>query len=80
MKEQNSIEVEHVYAHPPAAVWKELTDPELRARWWSAGDVRPIVTPDLGWQATPADQLGMTNVWKHRSTWGGRDDPSAGSW
>jgi uncharacterized protein YndB with AHSA1/START domain len=43
MKEQGTIEVEHVYAHPPASVWKALTDPELHARWWAAGDVRPIV-------------------------------------
>jgi uncharacterized protein YndB with AHSA1/START domain len=42
-KQANAIEVEHVYAHPPAAVWKVLTDPELHARWWAAGDVRPIV-------------------------------------
>jgi uncharacterized protein YndB with AHSA1/START domain len=43
MKEQGTIEVEHVYAQPPSAVWKALTDPELHARWWAAGDVRPIV-------------------------------------
>jgi uncharacterized protein YndB with AHSA1/START domain len=43
MKAPNVIEVEHVYAHPPAAVWKALTDPELHAQWWAAGDVRPVV-------------------------------------
>lgn len=37
------IHVEHVYAHPPAAVWKALTDPELHARWWAPGDVLPVV-------------------------------------
>jgi uncharacterized protein YndB with AHSA1/START domain len=38
--------------HPPAAVWKALTDPELHARWWAAGDVLPVVghrfTLDMG--------------------------------
>lgn len=38
--------------HPPAAVWRALTDPELHARWWAAGDVKPLVghrfTLDMG--------------------------------
>lgn len=38
-----TIHLEHVYAHPPAAVWRALTDPALHARWWAAGDVRPVV-------------------------------------
>src|SRR6478735_4514706 len=46
------IQLEHSYAHPPAAVWRALTDPERLARWWAAGDVRPIVghkfTLDMG--------------------------------
>lgn len=37
------IKVDHFYSHPPAVVWNALTDPELHARWWAAGDVRPIV-------------------------------------
>lgn len=43
MSEPAAIRLDHYYAHPPAAVWKALTDPELHARWWAAGDVRPIV-------------------------------------
>lgn len=43
MNEPNVIEIEHLYPHPPAAVWKALTDPELHARWWAAGDVRAVV-------------------------------------
>lgn len=46
------IELEHVYAQSPAAVWRALTDPELLARWWVPGDVRPVVghafTLDMG--------------------------------
>jgi uncharacterized protein YndB with AHSA1/START domain len=37
------IHVKRRSAHPPAAVWRALTDPELHARWWAAGDVRPVV-------------------------------------
>ncbi|MFO0761524.1 MAG: SRPBCC domain-containing protein [Byssovorax sp.] len=43
MTKPNAIELDHLYAHPPAAVWKALTDPALHARWWAAGDIRPIV-------------------------------------
>lgn len=37
------IELNHYYAHSPAAVWRALTTPELHARWWAAGDVKPVV-------------------------------------
>lgn len=43
MKQPGIIEVEHYFPHAPAAVWKALTDPGLHARWWAAGDVRPVV-------------------------------------
>lgn len=43
MNQPAVIHLDHFYAHPPAAVWKALTDPELHARWWAAGDVRPVV-------------------------------------
>jgi len=64
MKEQGTIEVEHLYAHPPSAVWKALTDPALHARWWGAGDVRPIVGHrfelDMGkWGLQPCEVLAV---------------------
>jgi uncharacterized protein YndB with AHSA1/START domain len=43
MKTPAIIEVDHVFTHAPAAVWKALTDPALHARWWAAGDVKPVV-------------------------------------
>ena len=47
-------------AHPPAAVWRALTDPELVARWWALGDVKPVVghrfTLDMGqWGVQPCE-------------------------
>jgi uncharacterized protein YndB with AHSA1/START domain len=38
-----TIECDEFFAHPPAAVWRALTDPEVLARWWAPGDVRPVV-------------------------------------
>jgi uncharacterized protein YndB with AHSA1/START domain len=41
MKE--TIRLDHFYKHPPAAVWKALTDPALHAKWWAPGDVKAVV-------------------------------------
>ena len=62
MKTTEAIVVERVYAHPPAAVWRALTDPALHARWWAAGDVRPVVGHrfdlDMGkWGRQPCEVL-----------------------
>lgn len=50
--EPSVIHCDQFIAHPSAAVWRVLTDPELHARWWAAGDVRPVVghrfTLDMG--------------------------------
>jgi uncharacterized protein YndB with AHSA1/START domain len=56
------IRLEHVYPHAPGAVWKALTDPALHARWWAAGDIRPIVGHrfelDMGkWGRQPCEIL-----------------------
>jgi len=43
MSNTGTITIEHVYAHPPAKVWKALTDPALHAKWWAPGDVKAEV-------------------------------------
>ncbi|CAM4405824.1 SRPBCC family protein [Corallococcus exiguus] len=58
------IQLDHVYAHPPSAVWKALTDPALHAKWWAAGDVRPVVghrfTLDMGaWGQQPCEVVAV---------------------
>ena len=37
------IECDEFLDHPPSAVWRAITDPELQARWWAPGDIRPVV-------------------------------------
>lgn len=56
------IRLDHFYARPPASVWRALTEPELHAKWWAAGDVRPIVGHqfelDMGaWGKQPCEVL-----------------------
>lgn len=40
---KEKIELEQFYNHPPSSVWLCLTDPDLHAKWWAAGDVRAEV-------------------------------------
>ncbi|HTJ31433.1 MAG TPA: SRPBCC domain-containing protein [Acidobacteriaceae bacterium] len=52
--------------HPPASVWRVLTDPALHAKWWAAGDVRAEVghrfTLDMGkWGQQPCTVLEVEN-------------------
>ncbi|MFF2507697.1 SRPBCC domain-containing protein [Streptomyces sp. NPDC058067] len=46
------IRCDQFIAHSPSAVWRALTDPDLHAKWWAAGDVQPVVghrfTLDMG--------------------------------
>lgn len=60
MSEPAVIRCDQFLAHPPATVWRALTEPELQARWWVPGDVRPVVghrfTLDMGpWGAQPCE-------------------------
>jgi uncharacterized protein YndB with AHSA1/START domain len=55
-----ALRFDQYLAHPPAAVWRALTDPELVARWWAVGDVKPVVghrfTLDMGqWGVQPCE-------------------------
>ncbi|MET9962871.1 SRPBCC domain-containing protein [Streptomyces sp. NPDC006326] len=51
-KHPDTIHCDQFIGHPPARVWRALTEPELHAKWWAAGDVRPVVghrfTLDMG--------------------------------
>jgi len=58
------ITMERRYPQPPSAVWRALTDPALHARWWAAGDVRPVVGHcfdlDMGpWGKAPCEVVAV---------------------
>ncbi|AOJ05811.1 MULTISPECIES: SRPBCC family protein [Burkholderia] len=60
MTEAEPICVEQFVARPPAQVWAALTEPAALARWWAAGDVRPVpghrFTLDMGpWGRQPCE-------------------------
>ena len=58
------IECDEFLPYPPELVWRALTEPDLHARWWAAGDVRPVVghrfTLDMGrWGLQPCRVLAV---------------------
>jgi uncharacterized protein YndB with AHSA1/START domain len=64
MTELSTITCDQFIAHPPAEVWRALTEPDLVARWWAPGDIRPIVghrfTLDMGpWGAQPCEVVAV---------------------
>jgi uncharacterized protein YndB with AHSA1/START domain/DNA-binding transcriptional ArsR family regulator len=64
MVEPGTIQLTQYIAHPPAKVWAALTEPKLIAKWWAAGDVRPVVghhfTLDMGqWGQQPCEVLAV---------------------
>ncbi len=57
-----TITVDQFVRRPPADVWRALTEPDLIAKWWAAGDVAPVVghefTLDMGpWGPAPCTVL-----------------------
>jgi uncharacterized protein YndB with AHSA1/START domain len=60
-----SIEVDQFIAHPPAEVWRYLTEPDLLERWWAPSGIEPVVghtfTIDMGeWGHQPCEVLEVT--------------------
>jgi uncharacterized protein YndB with AHSA1/START domain len=41
MSDPGVIRLSQFIHHPPAAVWQALTNPDIHARWWAAGDIKP---------------------------------------
>ena len=66
MTEPGVIRLSQGITHPPAKVWSALTDPEILAKWWAAGDVKAVVghrfTLDMGpWGQPPCEVLEVEN-------------------
>lgn len=58
------IQLTRFIPHPPTKVWAALTQPELHAKWWVAGDVRAVVghcfSLDMGtWGQQPCEVIAV---------------------
>ncbi|MEW2353359.1 SRPBCC domain-containing protein [Spirillospora sp. NPDC029432] len=60
--ERTSIEVEEFLPHPPAKVWRALTDPDLLARWLMPNDFKPVVGHRFTMTTKPMPHLGFDGI------------------
>ena len=51
--ESQSIHVEYDLPHPPAKVWRALTEPALLGAWLMANDIQPVVGHRFTFKAPP---------------------------
>jgi uncharacterized protein YndB with AHSA1/START domain len=54
-----TIRVDEFLPHPPAAVWRALTEPDLIARWLMPNDFRLEVGHTFVFHGTPVPQAGF---------------------
>lgn len=57
-----TIEVDQFLAHPPAKVWRALTDPELLARWLMPNDFQPVVGHRFTFRTEPRPAHGFDGI------------------
>ncbi|MFI6901959.1 SRPBCC domain-containing protein [Nonomuraea sp. NPDC050394] len=57
-----AIRVDHFYAHPPAKVWRALTDPELMAKWLMPNSFRPEIGHEFTFTTEPRPNVGFDGI------------------
>jgi uncharacterized protein YndB with AHSA1/START domain len=57
-----TIEVDQYLPHPPARVWRALTDPELLARWLMPNDFTPVVGHRFTFRTRPQPAYGFDGI------------------
>lgn len=57
-----TIQVDQFLAHPPARVWRALTDPALLARWLMPNDFEPVVGHRFTFRTDPRPEVGFDGV------------------
>ncbi|MEV4571355.1 SRPBCC domain-containing protein [Nonomuraea sp. NPDC049419] len=61
-EERTAIRLDQFLAHPPAKVWRALTEPELLARWLMPNDFKPEVGHRFTFTTTPKKAVGFDGV------------------
>lgn len=54
-----AIEVDQFLGHPPAKVWRAITEPGLLARWLMPNDIKPVVGHRFHLHADPVPGAGF---------------------
>ncbi|MCK2218943.1 SRPBCC domain-containing protein [Actinomadura sp. ATCC 31491] len=57
-----AIRLDQFVAHPPAKVWRALTEPDLIAKWLMPGDFKPEVGHRFTFTTTPRKAVGFDGV------------------
>ncbi|MEO3818719.1 SRPBCC domain-containing protein [Plantactinospora sp. B24E8] len=60
--DQGVIRVDQYLGHPPARVWRALTDPELLARWFMPNDFKPVPGHRFTFRTNPRPDQGFDGV------------------
>jgi uncharacterized protein YndB with AHSA1/START domain len=55
----NEIQVDQFLGHPPAKVWRALTEPDLLARWLMPNDIKPVAGHRFHLDAPPRPSAGF---------------------
>ncbi|MFI6925613.1 SRPBCC domain-containing protein [Nonomuraea spiralis] len=61
-EDRSAIRLDEFLAHPPAKVWRALTDPELMARWLMPNDFRLEVGHRFTFTTQPKKAVGFDGV------------------
>jgi uncharacterized protein YndB with AHSA1/START domain len=61
-EERRAIRLDQFIAHPPAKVWRALTEPDLVSRWLMPGDIKAEVGHRFTFTTTPKEQVGFDGV------------------
>ena len=62
MSERTTIAVDQFLSHPPAKVWRALTDSDLLARWLMPNDFTPVLGHRFTLRTAPRPQQGFDGV------------------
>ncbi|WP_327582725.1 SRPBCC domain-containing protein [Nonomuraea sp. NBC_00507] len=57
-----AIRLDQFIAHPPAKVWRALTEPELVAQWLMPNDFKPEVGHRFTFRTQPKKQVGFDGI------------------